>query len=534
MTATFTSALRTTGATTGLLEEIHDLMLPDFMTGIKRLIDSGDTPAIAFYPGHIDLLKTQFGTVYGTIAALWINGLDSKLIKEARISREKPVDVYRKYSSALRSIAARHTHNSGNALDTLRSLYLEQTRPDGELEGQQWIDGYTGEAESIDEALEVGKACDKFLAAPIVAPDPKGEMAQATHQLACAEYADTMVHNILLAKNKQEISMLLKITKKMAPEEFADVKAIIPVPPTKGMEWFQATTVADHQSAQSGFDGEVEAVDEDPEEHNQAEWGLDYEKENSFHDHEVTFKSGDTLTDMDEALAKELRIANARVRILQSAAKKYAKGDKAKYAKDLKLRCERIMPAVVRAFIHATPFLDDDIQEEMASLLLRGIEVPMSEAKTSIEKKPVFTEPIGEGDADRVDPNFFTDLAGTYEAIDARKYGMVKEYKGDMQNAINTPDYNVTKIQSIAGGATTDEADKVAFIAWKNHKSKVKSIMGSKTGLILDSGRQISFKIAQMKLASDELDISADEKTRLIKALISLKVGSDFIAALQK
>jgi len=62
---------------------------------------------------------------------------------------ERPADIYRRWMKPLRFI---HTYNYGVG-SIIRDLELEQTMPYGELDSPHWVDGYTGEVDP-DAMLE--------------------------------------------------------------------------------------------------------------------------------------------------------------------------------------------------------------------------------------------------------------------------------------------------------------------------------------------------------------------------------------------
>jgi hypothetical protein len=111
-----------------------------------------------------------------------------------------------------------------------------------------------------------------------------------------------------------------------------------------------------------------------------------------------------------------------------------------------------------------------------------------------------------------------------------------RSYKGgSLQNPINHPVYNVAKIEAIINGATVEEAGKTAWKAYcnrKEHAVKINRLAANgafiPVGLILDSGRKISWKIAELKLKSGELVFTAEEKQKFLAACQKLHINNTF------
>jgi len=60
----------------------------------------------------------------------------------------------------------------------------------------------------------------------------------------------------------------------------------------------------------------------------------------------------------------------------------------------------------------------------------------------------------------------------------------------------------------------------------------VVTIAGDKSGLVLQSGRRVNWRVALMKLQANELDWGGDTRERLKAALLKMGVGMEFVQAL--
>ena len=59
-------------------------------------------------------------------------------------------------------------------------------------------------------------------------------------------------------------------------------------------------------------------------------------------------------------------------------------------------------------------------------------------------------------------------------------------------------------------------------------QSKIKTIAGDGSGLVLEDGRRISWAVAKIKARANEFNFGAN-KAKLIAKLTELKIGLDFV-----
>ena len=81
-------------------------------------------------------------------------------------------------------------------------------------------------------------------------------------------------------------------------------------------------------------------------------------------------------------------------------------------------------------------------------------------------------------------------------------------------------------------GAYLVEANQTAWTAWRGRKSTIVSIIGNKSDLILNSGRQITWHVATLKFKAHEIAIAKDAQARLLAKLTEIGVKNEFTALL--
>jgi hypothetical protein len=85
---------------------------------------------------------------------------------------------------------------------------------------------------------------------------------------------------------------------------------------------------------------------------------------------------------------------------------------------------------------------------------------------------------------------------------------------------------------AVRAGASLTEANQTAWKAWRGRKSTIVSIIGNKSGLILNSGRQITWHIATLKVKEHEIAITKDSQAKLLAKLTEIGVKNEFTALL--
>jgi hypothetical protein len=81
-------------------------------------------------------------------------------------------------------------------------------------------------------------------------------------------------------------------------------------------------------------------------------------------------------------------------------------------------------------------------------------------------------------------------------------------------------------------GASLTEANQTAWKAWRSRKSTIVSIIGDKSGVILNSGRQVSWHIATLKVKAHEIAFAKGVQAKLLAKLTEIGVKNEFTALL--
>lgn len=463
----------------GAIEDVTPMISGPTCMRVRRFLEDPNFPALDYYNGHqVDALEYLKGTIYFLDACLLINRIDKLVVIDAmddlQNQETKPVQTYRMYAPVLRRIIDRKSVNSASAREVLRSLYLEQTRPDAELDNPDWVDGYTGE-KFEEDPFELGKACDKFLG------------------------------GVSDAGNLQDIQA--------SNNAAAD------------LGWDEATR-NQFVKAQTGFDSEDDIFEEPSDDRGyvpptllSSEWVVDP----NIWGYSNILKEFNTQRRIVFEIMKNNKVP---AEFWQEEFAKRIAVDAKEFAYAVSDLTEEFDAASIVAFVY--PILGEFgiSPEHLAGIMVRmnsGEIVELTRAIEEIgEDLPIndSLKRIGETDPRSIDPNFLEDLSRTFDK--------------SSRNPIDTPEFNIAKINATMAGATLENANKLAWEAWKSRKSHIKLIAGNKSGLILDSEREISWKVAQIKMTAGEIEISADEKARLSKKLSELKISNDFTGQLAK
>ena len=430
----------------------------------------------------------------------------------------KPVDLYRRYSTALRTIMGRQGAYARDAQETLMELYLEQTQSENELENPAYLDGYTGDPIAPEDV-------------DIKVPDMANLPLQAQAHTAAADLGwDNDTFNQFVAAQSGGFEE--------TDEEIADDDRGY-VPPTLTQDYvIDAALQAESWKYVSAFNMARSEIFARMNMNTKVEKMFNFDKRdinpNRYQLFRELFSATPAFMDMVECVARiaeEDAITGAAVFL--------------KVEGDYGVTLENITD--IRVHEEAYSFLVDFLEmngESIAELVHDSVPSPMSE--TEVAPMIELLEMGTQSELMRIMP----------------KYDV---------NPTLTSSWNIAYTNAMSVGATMDEAQSSAWSAWRvvmspagelaynvtlastnNRKSamaafwkkcgpevprprsKVTGIQANGSGLTLDSGRIISWSVAIMKVKGNEIDLSGDIRTRLADTLAGMNFGTQFVALLRQ
>jgi hypothetical protein len=115
-----------------------------------------------------------------------------------------------------------------------------------------------------------------------------------------------------------------------------------------------------------------------------------------------------------------------------------------------------------------------------------------------------------EPDPDEVDPEFKKDLEATMDnaGIDPFTH---------KSNPLQTKAFAVSYTNAIAAGLSRQEAQAVAWDAWKSRKMSIVSVNPQNKTAVLEDGRRITARILKLKIANDEIELKDGQLEKITK-----------------
>ena len=533
------NGMATTGSTTGLLEEIHDLQPHPVVMQVRRLLKGGTEAYTLFGKKSVAkrLLEiAKEGAYYSKDAMHQYLALEQMVINQAMNEAEASVavrkggntkgtklaDVYRKFRKVLIQITKSNSVNSANALETYNNLYLDQTLSDTDLETPEYLDGYTNETVrttfSKEEVARIG-------------------------ELAAKEHGWTEEQILDFSKEDKPVpTRAQRELEEQSQNTAAD------------LGWSEETRLQ-FLKAQGGF---VEDIDEEESKTDDRGYIPPTMLDECKLLPEITsdlWKHSDVLNDFRNARQTffKWQLANIDPKLQAQMSKaggnywlwafEQARDGKVEFfpAMNMHDRHERLIEEVslmARQFehIYIIAFLNG-VSGEYGVDPHAFDNLMVMEHNGSFIKFPDAYEEWADTVLEMLNDSIHsgTPMSETPEALAKWEEQFLYDFRRacDDTNPLTSRIYSVAYIEAIGAGATIKDANASAWAAWKARQVSVKSING-KFGLNLEGGRKVDWGIATMKLRNNELALDEHIAGRLYLKLHELGIKNQFTVALGK
>jgi hypothetical protein len=474
------------------------------------------------------------------------------IITGANSTELKPADAYRAYVRSLRLItkAAGLKQFHAKAKCAIRELTLDTTLPLSELDTPDWIDGYTGEVDGMIEFLnlpsDVGSDPDysegfnaideeeEFFDEWDVRPDPVWMQAQNdTH--ASPEFFDLQERmEDSLQGCRNALSAILFERKERAGNELADLAQasakFSKIPHEKLFKAARQTVTYPHEQEFPALKWTSYDLYKEFKETVQAMRAHIFDTQNEF---EASYEAKRFINALqfeaeDHAAPQDLAILFLK---LQNGLYFRAIDENEVIVAYPAVTDVKLVGCTLEDYLLENA---DAILEDMndGGLAIRSTDMQQIEDFCEETLKTLVVQQTGKEITSS--PVF---LDAYYRCMfDARtisngKRNLALEAGWDAWRQQTNPLANHAFHAALKAGGTNPEAMKSFWKVVNNYKdNRIVSIRPS--GLVLSSGRQIDYHIAQIKLAANELPLSTQEKARLRDLLTSHKWGGRFAATL--
>jgi hypothetical protein len=548
-------------------QEFTEDAKPGFLPSHPALVNLNNqlprTPSELLYQSFRDVLTGLYlqKSIFSRDAKYALLRLERMVIDDAVLAladaelpqpKVKPVEVYRRFAATLRTIGMKSRVYGKDAIQVLRGLYLSQTQPDGELETPYWVDAMTGE---IDPEFTI--TAQDIPDQHVISPEG-GAQAALTEMLETVETA---------ARFKKPIEISQWQT--WCIRRSADLQKDLNWTNEQRWAWVEA------QGAASGS-GEIEEIDEPEDDRGYVpptlQKDLVDDGETNPIDKSCFFPLAETMRAFNQA-RKHIFAKMAKAKVsgpewkqtfqrairttdefaqMQSAIQLTADNYGAKEATAVYLRV---------AGDYGLMAGEDGSPDDIANIVLdphKSI-ASITDFHTFLDE---YETDISELMADGSVGVFPTSEETVDNYIQRTTELYAKVYPSHDHNPLNTASWNLAYQKAIASGASFPDAEATAWKTWryamsffaakeydrvmKIERNRTKAMAAfwrfappsvprpqdavlsvSKSGLNLKK-RSVTWNIAKLKLAKDELKLDGKSALRLYDILNNKGWGNDF------